>query len=203
MTRTPGAQLGPRVGGGIEDRGVEDGSSRDEAVRRPRAPSRGRRRVQRTPVADHLEPADADRFGSPRVDLQPLQRRDAARCESAAAGFVPRERARGSHEQDASTATGEMCCRRRSCRPRTDDDDVVDRGHVSKLALRVLRTLAGLAQAVLLALLHARVTREQSGLLQRRTEGLGSMLDSARAIPSRSAPACPDGPPPWTRASTL
>src|SRR6202022_3728491 len=41
------------------------------------------------------------------------------------------------------------------------------------LAFRVLRSLAGPLQSVLLALLHPRVARQQSGLLQRRAEVRG------------------------------
>ena len=73
------------------------------------------------------------------------------------------------------------------------------RGGRSPLA--VLRCLAGLLQAVLLALLDPGVAGEEAGLLQ-AGRWSSSMAMRARAMPRRSAPACPDVPPPRRVAST-
>ena len=70
-----------------------------------------------------------------------------------------------------------------------------------KSALGVLRRLAGLLQTVLLALLDPGVAGQETGLLQGQLLS-GSTSTRARAMPRRSAPACPDTPPPVIRAMT-
>ena len=70
--------------------------------------------------------------------------------------------------------------------------------HAGTLTLGELRRFAGFVQAGLLALDLARVAREEPSRLS-GTRRLGSASTSARAIPCRTAPACPLGPPPVTR----
>ncbi len=71
----------------------------------------------------------------------------------------------------------------------------------SGLALGELRPLARLLEAGLLALLGARVTREEAALFS-SPRRFGSASSSAREMPWRSAPACADTPPPCIRATT-
>src|SRR5215211_2875921 len=68
----------------------------------------------------------------------------------------------------------------------------------SASALRELRRFARLVQAGLLPLDDPGAGREEAGGLS-GTRSSGSASTSARAIPWRTAPAWPLGPPPWTR----
>src|SRR5262245_39662024 len=57
---------------------------------------------------------------------------------------------------------------------------LADRAAPPRLALRVLRRLAGPLEAVLLALLDARVARQQAGLAQQRASRLVGLGERAR-----------------------
>src|ERR1700722_3581629 len=56
-----------------------------------------------------------------------------------------------------------------------------------RLPLRVLRSLTRLLEAVLLGLFLARVTGEESGLLQRRTDGLVDLEERTRDAEAKGA----------------
>ena len=72
---------------------------------------------------------------------------------------------------------------------------------VAGLALAELEPLARARLSVLLALLHARIAREEA-LAAERAPQRSSWRTSARAIAMRMAPAWPVSPPPVTRAIT-
>ena len=69
------------------------------------------------------------------------------------------------------------------------------------LPLAELEALARSLLSAFLALLDARVARQEAGLLQPLPQ-LDVVSTSARAMPSRSAPAWPAMPPPAIVAST-
>ena len=71
-----------------------------------------------------------------------------------------------------------------------------------RLTLAELEALARASQAVLLPFLHARIRRQEPVFLEQPCGSSALNATSARAMPRRTAPACPLTPPPATVAST-
>ena len=76
-----------------------------------------------------------------------------------------------------------------------------DRPHAG-LPLAELEALPRASQPIFLPFFDPRVAREQPSLFQPWAKALGRSLAAPAAIPSRSAPACPENPPPVAVANT-
>ena len=165
---------------------IAAGRPRAAARRRRRAWGGRRRRPRRRPrrrARPRARPAAAGPTGGCRVrrgTVRAPRRRAAARPSASASSAV--QLGVGNAADPVGAEARRMARRRRS-------------------PLGVLRRLAGLLEAVLLALLLAGVAGEEAGPLEGGAQ-LGVEPTRARAMPRRRAPAWPDIPPPSIVAST-